>query len=107
MASATALETLPVELRGLASGVLQQGYAVGYLIAAVINLVRLSLSPLLRSGTLLNLIKKYWPSSSLIQIRHPGERFLSYLSRSQFFTILSSLMDPTNQQINNFNCSIR
>jgi SHS family lactate transporter-like MFS transporter len=27
-----------VELRGLASGVLQQGYAVGYLIAAVINL---------------------------------------------------------------------
>lgn len=45
MASATALETLPVELRGLASGVLQQGYAVGYLIAAVINLVRLSLSP--------------------------------------------------------------
>jgi len=38
MASATALENLPVEARGLASGVLQQGYAVGYLIAAVINL---------------------------------------------------------------------
>lgn len=38
LASATALEDLPVEARGLASGVLQQGYAVGYLIAAVINL---------------------------------------------------------------------
>jgi SHS family lactate transporter-like MFS transporter len=38
MAASTALETLPVEARGLASGVLQQGYAVGYLIAAVINL---------------------------------------------------------------------
>ncbi|KIK68574.1 hypothetical protein GYMLUDRAFT_215299 [Collybiopsis luxurians FD-317 M1] len=38
MASSTALENLPVEVRGLASGVLQQGYAVGYLIAAVINL---------------------------------------------------------------------
>jgi hypothetical protein len=39
MASATALENLPTELRGLASGILQQGYAVGYLIAAVVNLV--------------------------------------------------------------------
>jgi hypothetical protein len=39
MAAATALENLPAELRGLASGVLQQGYAVGYLIAAVVNLV--------------------------------------------------------------------
>jgi SHS family lactate transporter-like MFS transporter len=38
LASATALENLPVEARGLASGVLQQGYAVGYLIAAVISL---------------------------------------------------------------------
>lgn len=38
LASSTALENLPVETRGLASGVLQQGYAVGYLIAAVINL---------------------------------------------------------------------
>ena len=38
LASATALENLPVEARGLASGVMQQGYAVGYLIAAVINL---------------------------------------------------------------------
>ncbi|KAJ7792876.1 hypothetical protein B0H14DRAFT_2928907 [Mycena olivaceomarginata] len=33
-----ALMNLPVGLRGLASGVLQQGYAVGYLIAAVISL---------------------------------------------------------------------
>ncbi|KAG2344444.1 carboxylic acid transporter protein [Suillus weaverae] len=38
LASASALENLPVELRGIASGVLQEGYAVGYLIAAVINL---------------------------------------------------------------------
>lgn len=37
----TSLEVLPVELRGVGSGVLQQGYTVGYLIAAVINLVRL------------------------------------------------------------------
>lgn len=38
LAASTALENLPVEARGLASGVLQQGYAVGYLLAAVINL---------------------------------------------------------------------
>jgi SHS family lactate transporter-like MFS transporter len=38
LASSSALENLPVELRGTASGVLQQGYAVGYLLAAVINL---------------------------------------------------------------------
>jgi MFS transporter, SHS family, lactate transporter len=38
MAASTALENLPVEMRGLASGVLQQGYAVGYLLAAVIDL---------------------------------------------------------------------
>jgi SHS family lactate transporter-like MFS transporter len=38
LASSTALENLPVEARGVASGVLQQGYAVGYLLAACINL---------------------------------------------------------------------
>jgi MFS transporter, SHS family, lactate transporter len=38
LASATALENLPVEVRGVASGVIQEGYAVGYLIAAVMNL---------------------------------------------------------------------
>ena len=38
LAAATALENLPVEARGIASGFLQQGYAVGYLLAAVINL---------------------------------------------------------------------
>jgi len=38
LSSATALENLPVEVRALASGILQQGYAVGYLIAAVVNL---------------------------------------------------------------------
>ena len=38
LSSSSALENLPVEVRGLASGVLQQGYAVGYLLAAVINL---------------------------------------------------------------------
>ncbi|KAG5337947.1 hypothetical protein C0989_008587 [Termitomyces sp. Mn162] len=38
LAASTALENLPVEARGLASGVLQQGYAVGYLFAACMNL---------------------------------------------------------------------
>ncbi|KAG2147433.1 carboxylic acid transporter protein [Suillus bovinus] len=38
LSAASALENLPVELRGIGSGVLQEGYAVGYLIAAVINL---------------------------------------------------------------------
>ncbi|KAF9078731.1 MFS general substrate transporter [Rhodocollybia butyracea] len=38
LAASIALENLPVEARGLASGVMQQGYAVGYLIAAVIEL---------------------------------------------------------------------
>lgn len=42
LAASTALENLPVEARGLASGFLQQGYAVGYLIAAVINLFLVS-----------------------------------------------------------------
>jgi len=38
LAAATALENLPVEVRGIASGVLQQGYAMGYLLAAIVNL---------------------------------------------------------------------
>jgi len=38
LASSTALENLPVEIRGLASGVLQEGYALGCIIAAIINL---------------------------------------------------------------------
>jgi SHS family lactate transporter-like MFS transporter len=38
LAAATALENLPVELRGLGSGVVQQGYAVGCIFAATINL---------------------------------------------------------------------
>ncbi|KAG1716072.1 hypothetical protein ID866_1098 [Astraeus odoratus] len=38
LSSSNALENLPVELRGLASGILQQGYACGYLIACVVNL---------------------------------------------------------------------
>ncbi|KAF8466529.1 carboxylic acid transporter [Russula ochroleuca] len=38
LASSTALENLPVEARGLGSGVLQQGYAIGYLISAVLSL---------------------------------------------------------------------
>ncbi|TXT13154.1 hypothetical protein VHUM_01555 [Vanrija humicola] len=37
-AAATALENVPAQARGLLSGILQQGYAVGYLLAAVINL---------------------------------------------------------------------
>ncbi|KAK4687269.1 MFS transporter, SHS family, lactate transporter, partial [Tremellales sp. Uapishka_1] len=37
-AAATALENVPVAARGICSGILQQGYAFGYLLAAVINL---------------------------------------------------------------------
>jgi hypothetical protein len=32
MAASTSLENLPVGLRGIGSGVLQQGYTVGYLV---------------------------------------------------------------------------
>ncbi|KAF7319309.1 MFS domain-containing protein [Mycena chlorophos] len=38
LAASTALENLPVGLRGIGSGFLQQGYAVGYLFAACISL---------------------------------------------------------------------
>lgn len=37
-AAATCLENVPVDSRGFLSGILQQGYAVGYLLAAVINM---------------------------------------------------------------------
>ena len=35
LGAALALETLPTETRGMFSGMLQQGYAVGYLLAAL------------------------------------------------------------------------
>ncbi|KAK0202271.1 major facilitator superfamily domain-containing protein [Desarmillaria ectypa] len=38
MAASTALENLPVEARGLGSGIMQQGYAGGYLLAACVDL---------------------------------------------------------------------
>ncbi|KAG1727825.1 carboxylic acid transporter protein [Suillus lakei] len=38
LSSSSALENLPIELRGLASGIFQEGYIVGYISAAVINL---------------------------------------------------------------------
>jgi MFS transporter, SHS family, lactate transporter len=38
LAAATALENLPVELRGLGGGIIQQGYAVGCMLATTINL---------------------------------------------------------------------
>ncbi|GAA6064042.1 hypothetical protein JCM10212_001468 [Sporobolomyces blumeae] len=38
LSAAQGLETLPVEARGLFSGILQEGYAVGYLLSAVVNL---------------------------------------------------------------------
>lgn len=38
LAASTALENLPVELRGLGSGIVQQGYACGYLFASMVNL---------------------------------------------------------------------
>lgn len=37
-AIAMALESVPIEARGLMSGILQQGYSLGYLLAAVFNL---------------------------------------------------------------------
>lgn len=37
-AIAMALESVPIEARGLMSGILQQGYALGYLLAAVFNM---------------------------------------------------------------------
>jgi SHS family lactate transporter-like MFS transporter len=36
LGASLALETVPVQARGLVSGILQQGYAVGYLLAAVV-----------------------------------------------------------------------
>ncbi|TKY86371.1 hypothetical protein EX895_004520 [Sporisorium graminicola] len=42
MATATALENMPAAPRGLFSGILQQGYAVGYLLAASVNLTWIS-----------------------------------------------------------------
>lgn len=38
LASVTALEDIPVELRGLGSGILQQGYAGGYIVTAITDL---------------------------------------------------------------------
>ncbi|KAH8834686.1 MFS general substrate transporter [Flagelloscypha sp. PMI_526] len=38
LSASMALESMPAEARGLFSGVLQQGYALGYLLAAVFNL---------------------------------------------------------------------
>ena len=39
LAASTALENLPIEARGMASGFLQQGYACGYLFAALVSLL--------------------------------------------------------------------
>src|SRR5206468_3858332 len=36
LGASLAMETLPIEARGLFSGILQQGYAFGYLLAAVV-----------------------------------------------------------------------
>lgn len=58
LASSTALENLPVELRGLASGIVQQGYAVGYLFAAVVNLTIVPHNPYKWRAM-------FWNSSSL------------------------------------------
>jgi MFS transporter, SHS family, lactate transporter len=44
-ASATALEDAPIAARGLLSGLLQEGYAFGYLLAAVFNLAITDNSP--------------------------------------------------------------
>ncbi|KAL1895591.1 hypothetical protein Sste5346_005060 [Sporothrix stenoceras] len=39
MAAALSLENMPVEARGLFSGILQNGYAMGYVLAAMVNIV--------------------------------------------------------------------
>jgi len=44
-AAATALENVPIAARGICSGILQQGYAFGYLLCAVINLRVVPRSP--------------------------------------------------------------
>jgi SHS family lactate transporter-like MFS transporter len=44
LAASTALENLPVGVRGLASGVLQQGYAVGYLVRFFCVVLRITFS---------------------------------------------------------------
>jgi SHS family lactate transporter-like MFS transporter len=38
LSAAMSLENMPTEARGLFSGILQQGYSIGYLLAAVINI---------------------------------------------------------------------
>ena len=53
-----ALENLPFEARGLASGILQQGYAVGYLLATVINLT-------LVPGTSASWRSLFWTASGI------------------------------------------
>lgn len=39
LSAAIALENMPVEARGLFSGILQNGYAMGYVLAAMVNIV--------------------------------------------------------------------
>jgi len=58
LAASTALENLPVELRGLGSGIVQQGYAIGYLFAAVVNLTIVPHNPYKWRAM-------FWNSSSL------------------------------------------
>lgn len=45
LAVATGLETIPVEARGFASGIIQQGYTIGNLIAAVLGMTVAQTSP--------------------------------------------------------------
>ncbi|BFZ60046.1 hypothetical protein YB2330_001068 [Saitoella coloradoensis] len=45
LAASMSLENMPVEARGLFSGILQQGYALGYLLGAVFNLTVVPHSP--------------------------------------------------------------
>ena len=45
LAASTTLENLPVELHGLKSGIVQQGYAAGYLFSTAANLTRTSHNP--------------------------------------------------------------
>jgi len=45
LAAAISLKNMPFDARGLFPGILQQGYSIGYLIAAIINLAVVPKSP--------------------------------------------------------------
>ena len=88
--AATALENLPVEVRGVASGVLQQGYAMGYLIAAIINLF---LVPEVSAGWR----ALFWTSSALTLI---AAAIGAYVPESDVFLKVRSVQKSRGMNTN-------